>query len=333
MPQLPVVIRGDANAELRGIAALIEQMPVVVQPVIMPLICQQVASTRSYEEFVHVNAVPKVQKRAPGAIGGGRTSIKQTITVDTYEVEMEIDGDSYDDAQMAIYSGIASELAVALILSADELVTTNLVGIGSTLTCFDNQNFYDTDHTWPNGEFTTSQVNYQTGTGVGGDNIENDFYLALNAMQLWKDDRGRLRIPASDLLSTDSLMVHHPVGLNQMMHRVFGATPSGEPFNITSTSAPFSSATAPFMRTSALSGRALHIADGYLTGNSWYVHNVKNAGGFKPFAFLDREGPRVEILAKGTEHFTKNRTVLIKGTRRFGLGVLRPERSQQVYNT
>lgn len=332
MPQLPVVIQGDANAQLRGIAALIESTPLVVQPVLMPQICHQITSTRAYEEFVHVNAVPKVGLFKPGNVGGGRTSIKQTITVDTYAVEMEIAGDDYDDDQINIYSAVAAELASSLILAPDELVTTNLVSKGSILTAFDSQNFYATAHKWPNGQYTTSQVNYQTGTGTGADNIENDFYLAFNAMQNWRDDRGRLRIPIGDLEAPGALIVHHAPALNQMMRRVFGETKGGEPFTVTATSAPFSSATAPFMRQSALGGRCKTISDGYLTGNSWYIHNVQNALGHRPFAFLDREGPKVEILAKGSEHFIKNRTVLVKGTRRFGLGVLCPERSQEIYN-
>lgn len=330
MPVLPVAIRGDANVQLEGIAATLRSMPERVQPSIVPLLCAQIPTKRAYEELVHVSAVPKARKWIEERAGGVIATLKQTIANDTYEVSVEINGDDWDDDRIGAYGPLVQEMMQSLLLAPDELVTTNLIVNGTSGLSYDGVAFYAATHKWPNGEFSTAQLNLQSQTGTAADQIENDFYVALAAMSNWKDDRGRLRIPPADLFGDGALAVHFPAGnatLAQAMNRVFGITKGGDAFDLVVTSG--SGAT----KKSALSGRAQLIPDGYLSSssNAWYLHSIKGSlPSSKPFAFLDREPAHVTILSKGTEHYEKNNSVMILGKRRFGMGYLKPERSQKV---
>ena len=162
---LPVTTRGDTNIQIRGIAATIRNMVNRVQPIITPKLCAIIPSTRAYEQLVHISAIPKPRKwdkqERSGSVVG---TLLQTVTNDTYEVSTAINADDFKDDQIGAYMPIAQELAKSLILFSDELVTTLLVANGHTNTCFDTSNFYDTNHQWPNGQNTTSQVNYQRAT-------------------------------------------------------------------------------------------------------------------------------------------------------------------------
>lgn len=328
---LPVVVKGDANVQLEGIAGVLRSMPQRVQPNISRLLCAQLPSTRGYEELLHVNAVPKARKWIEKRAGGVVATIKQTITVDTYEVSLEIGADDYSDDRAAAYQPLAEEMMMRLLLAPDELVTTVLIAGGTGLTCFDGSAFYATGHKWPGGEYQTNQSNLQTGTGTSADQIEADFYTAKAAMLNWKDDRGVPRIAPEDFMGEGALIVHFSptAAMLQNMNRVFGFTKGGDAFDIVVTGG------GGVARKSALAGQAIMVPDPHLTdATDWYLHSTKSPiSAQRPFAFIDREAPRVTILGKGTEHYEKENTVLILGKRRFGLGVLRPERSQKVNNS
>ena len=320
---MPVTVRGDSNVQLRGIAATLRSMPTQVTPRLVPLVCMPINSSRAFEDLVHVSAVPKVRKWTDERAGGSIATLKQTITNDTYEVSMSINGDDYDDDQIGAYSPVLQELMQSLLLAPDELVTTNLIVGGNSNAGYDGVNFYSTTHKWPGGEFQTNQSNNQTATGQDAASLENDFWTAKNAMVGWKDDRGRLRMPPIDFQGSEAFVVHHSIALSQSMQRVFGLTRGGDAFELQ----PLTDQT-KFPRKSSLAGAAIVVPDGYLTGNTWYVHSVR--GLYRPFAFLDRLPPYVTIFGPGSEHYEKYNEVLFLGKRRFGLGYLKPERSQRI---
>ena len=328
---LDVRIRGDANINLVVMAAMIRNLPNIVSPRLVPKICFNYPSVRAEEYFVHVNAVPKARKWTEERAGGMIASIKQTVTNDTYEVSLGISGDDWQDDQIGLYTPLAQEVMTSLILAADELVVDNLItkAYSPGIACFDGANFYATTHAWPNGEYTTSQVNYNGGTGVSdAGTIETDFYTALAAMQSWKDDRGRPKMYQQAFMDPNNLIVHHSIAVQGMMQAVFDTDKSGAPFNM-----PVGTTNTTTFRQSRACGMAVRVPDPHLTGNTWYLHFT---GGpmlaQKPFVFLDREAPSVVIFSKGSEHYEKYNEVLILGKRRFGLGVLRPECSQMIYN-
>jgi hypothetical protein len=297
----------------------------------MPLICAQIPSTRAYEQIVFVSAVPKVRKWVTERAGGVVATLTEQINNDTYEVSMAISGDDYDDDQVGAYAPIMQEMMVSLLLAPDELVATNLIANGPSTLGYDGVNFYATTHKWPNGNYTTSQSNYPAKSGSDPASIETDFFTARNNIAAWKDDQGRLRIPPGDLSDAEGIVVHHPVALEQAMMRVFDKTPGGDAFDLQPVNANDQT---KFPRKSQLAGRVVRISDPYLDANStttWYVHSIRGVGYNKPFAFLDREGPSVQIFARGSEHYAKYNEVLILGRRRFGLGFLKPERSQAIH--
>ena len=323
-PSLPFVITGDSNVQLAGIRSVIRSTPERVQPILAPRICYMPPSDRGYEEYVFVSAVPKVAKRMVAGKGGIVGTIKQTINNDSYEVEMEIPGDDWDDDRIGAYAPIAQDLANSLMLAPDELVTTQLVARGESLTAFDGIAFYHTAHKWPGGENTTSQLNKQTGTGTDPDDIENDYWLGYNATAGWVDDRGRLKVPGAFLVDPASIIVQHSLALNQAVRRVFGTLRNGDAFDLVVDKGDVT-------RKSALAGEAVDFRDGYLTGNSWYIHFVGGGPTDRPFVLQVREQPQIDVLSRGSEWFKVHKTILIKGSMRFGLGVFKPERSQKIY--
>ena len=323
---LPVRVKGDSNIHLTALAATIRSLPNVVIPRLATRIAYTYPSVRGEEYFVHVNAVPKARKWTEERAGGAIATIKQTVTNDTYEVSMGISGDDWSDDQIGLYTPLAQEMMARLLMAPDELITTDLIANGRTNTGFDGQYFYDTVHVWPNGEYTTSQVNYQSGTGTTAETIHTDFYTALVALQGWKDDRGAPRMYQQAFQDPNNLVIHHSLALTAAMQAVFDLDKSGAPFTLLNE-------TYGTLQSRA-AGLAVRVPDANLSGNSWYIHFT---GGpmvaQRPFVFLDREAPNVTILSKGSEHYDKYNEVLILGKRRFGLGYLRPECSQQVYNS
>lgn len=325
---LSVVVRGDPNIQLRGTAATLRSVVEKAQPRVMPLICAQIPSTRAFEQIVFVSAVPKIRKWVTERAGGVVATLTEQINNDTYEVSMAISGDDYDDDQVGAYAPIMQEMMVSLMLAPDELVTTNLIANAASTLGYDGVNFYATTHKWPNGNFQTNQSNKPGASGQDPASIENDYFTASNAIASWKDDQGRLRIPPGDLEGSEALVVHHPRALEQAMMRVFDKTPGGEAFDLQ----PLADQT-KFPRKSQVAGKVIRISDPYMDQNSttkWCLHSIRGVGYNKPFAYLDREGPSVQIFARGSEHYAKYNEVLILGRRRFGLGYLKPERSQGV---
>lgn len=318
---LPVVIKGESNTQLTAIAALVRSMPQRVQPSLLPLLCTVITSKRASEKMVYSSAVPKPRKwQSAGKAGSRVGTLKYELTPDKYEVSLEIDGDAYDDDEINLYAPLAQQLAQSLVLFPDELISTVLVAGGEAGACFDGANFYAATHKWPEGENKTAQKNLQTGTGVTADKVQDDFYTALAAMQGWLDDRKRLMIPQEELQGSDALVVQHAPALNSVMDSVFGVDKNGAPYDISSGVK------------SKLSGRAATRSDGYLTGNSWYLHSIRGVDGQKPLTYIDREAASVTVLGRGTEHFTKNGTILMTGRCRFGMGYGHPSRSQKIKN-
>ena len=325
---LPVRVKGDSNINLVAMAASIRSLPAIVVPRLVSRLAFTYPSVRQEEYFVHVNAVPKARKWTEERAGGVIATIKQTVVNDTYEVSMAISGDDWADDQIGLYTPLAQEMMARLLLAPDELITTNLISVGTTITGYDGVAFYGTTHVWPNGEYTTAQINYNSGSGTDAEDIQADFYTALAAMQGWKDDRGVPKQFQPAFESAENIVIHHSLALMQPMQQVFDLSKGGQPFNIQS---PVATTGIPSQSRAA--GLATRVPDANLSGNSWYIHFT---GGVmpvqRPFVFLDREAPNVTILSKGSEHYDKYNEVLILGKRRFGLGVLRPESSQQVYN-
>jgi len=323
---LPVRVKGDSNIHLTALVATIRSLPAIVSPRLVNRIAYTYKSIRGEEYFVHVNAVPKARKWTEERAGGVVATIKQTITNDTYEISMAISGDDWSDDQIGLYAPLAKEVMARLVLAPDELIVTDLINNGESLSAFDGQYFYATGHVWPNGEYTTGQSNLYTGTGVTAEAIHADFFGALAVMQAWKDDRGAPKMFQQAFENPENVVVHHAVGLNAAMNAVFGSAKNGEPFSMEIGSAGA-------FRKSQASGMASRIPDAHLSGNDWYMHFT---GGpmeaQRPFVFLDREAANVTILGKGSEHYDKYNEVLILGKRRFGLGMLRPECSQKIDN-
>lgn len=330
-PFLPVTIIGESNTQLSGVAAVIRSAPQRVSPVLTPRICYMPKSVKGSEDIVFVSAVPKVEKREVAGQGGAIGTLKKTITVDSYEVSLEIPGDDYDDDQIGAYSPLAADLAMALQLAPDELVTNNLVEYGTTGTAYDSVAFYATTHKWPGGKSTTSNDNLGTGTGTDEDDVENDYWSAYQRAAAWLDDRDRLKNPPQLLQNPADIIVHYPVNLAKVMDRVFGKTAGGDAFELYHDTGATTD-TVSTVKKSTLAGKATLQMDGYLASNDWYIHFVGGGEADKPFVFLNRQPASVVVLSKGSEHFAKHGTILIKGTMRFGLGYNKPERSQKINN-
>lgn len=327
--EMPVTIRGDKTTQLKGVAATIQSMPLTIGPSLMPLLCNQIPIDRSFADIVFVNAVPKAMPWRTERVGGAILTIKQQITAQTYSVAISVNADDYDDDQVDAYKSIIQNAMQSLLLAPDELITTQIILNGTSINGYDGVAFYGSTHAWPNGEFKTNQSNLVTKSGDDAASIETDFFTARNNMMKWLDDKGRVKNPARDFDGEGTLVVHHPVAISQAVQAVFGITKGGDAFDLQ----PNTDQT-KFARKSQLAGSAIMVPDAYFDANGvtdgMYIHSVKGTGDAKPFAFLDRTPPFVEIFTKGSEYTAINNEVLILGKRRFGLGVLRPERTMKV---
>ncbi|ODC03231.1 head protein [Terasakiispira papahanaumokuakeensis] len=68
-----------------------------------------------------------------------------TITNKKYESTVGVPRDDIEDDEVGIYSPMMQEMGTMAALQPDELAF-GLLGIGHTVTCYDGQNFFDTEH-------------------------------------------------------------------------------------------------------------------------------------------------------------------------------------------
>jgi phage major head subunit gpT-like protein len=118
------------------------------------------------------------------AIGLGKYSID--VVVSRYEATVEIDLDALRDGRGNIYEPRIREIAQNGSRLPYNLVS-DLIARGKTGTCYDGQNYFDTDHS--EGDSGT-QSNKLTGSGTSSSQLEADYYAAKSALMGYKDDKG-----------------------------------------------------------------------------------------------------------------------------------------------
>ena len=91
-----------------------------------------------------------------------------TILNKKFESSVSVPRDAMEDDEVGVYGALFQEMGRAAKAHPDEMVFA-LLKAGLTTTCYDGQNFFDTDHPlYPNSDGTgtaTSVSNYQAGTG------------------------------------------------------------------------------------------------------------------------------------------------------------------------
>lgn len=124
-----------------------------------------IPSTTSESTYAWLGQFPKLREWV------GDRSIKNlevhgyAVKNKLFESTISIARTDIEDDQYGIYSPLIEEMGRASGDHPDELIF-NLLDQGFTTTCYDNQNFFDTDHPVGTGENVTSVSNLQAGAGT-----------------------------------------------------------------------------------------------------------------------------------------------------------------------
>lgn len=115
-----------------------------------------------------------------------------TIANKHWESSLLIKKTDLADDRMGMYGPVMEQLAVEAAYHPDELLYTAMIA-GATETCFDGQNFFDTDHSWGDSGTQDNDLTYAAATGTAPTAAEfrAAFHQARTAMLKYKNDQGK----------------------------------------------------------------------------------------------------------------------------------------------
>lgn len=119
-----------------------------------------VPSSTAQENYGWLGQFPKLREWAGDRQVQNLKAHDYSIKNRKYESTVAVGRDEIEDDQYGVYNPVMQEMGYAAATHPDELVFS-LLADGFNQACYDNQNFFDTDH--PVGDGTTS--NMQSGTG------------------------------------------------------------------------------------------------------------------------------------------------------------------------
>jgi phage major head subunit gpT-like protein len=142
----------------------------------------EVPSTGKQETYGWLGAVPSMKEWTDERVPLGLLGHEFTIVNKDWEATIAVDRNALADDQLSQVKARINSLADEASRHLDELVFT-LLADGFTKTCYDGQNFFDSDH---------SEGNSGTQSNLGSDELSAATYGAARAaMMRFKDDRGR----------------------------------------------------------------------------------------------------------------------------------------------
>lgn len=334
-------VRGDLNATLKDLTAIVEDTVAETRPNLYPLICSvRPDPGAAYTKIPIAANMPFPRKfEAERAKMGKDVTVVQTFTQDTYELTIELDSDLVQDARAYSFSDLVREATIAAKLFPDYQASQAVIN-GYTSKSYDGtNNFYGTTKKFANaGKNNINNTVAQTGTTVPY--LAADVSSAVTQIRTFLDNAGRLLNPVARQ-GQGQLLLQCSVALQQQMNQmVFG---SMIPINVAPTAAPYSGATgvttASGVANNTLQGIADIFADGYLdaaaaagvsgiTSTTFFLHYVGMPQ--RPFVFIEDYPMRVNVLGIGSEHEVKTNKVMICLKHRFVLGYYRFDRSVKV---
>lgn len=237
----------------------------------------EISSDKKKEEYGWLGSTPKMHEFQGERKAYSLNEYGFTVTNKKFESTIAVDQDAIDDD---LYGAI---LMQARMMGADskEYYDEYAVGIlEANGLCFDGQNFFDTDHSFPGG-YSTSQVNYSSSSlALSATNLKT----VINTMMKYLDDKQRL-------LNVKPKVLMVPTVLQWTAEEICS------PKNITS------SATTVADR--LLEGKLKVVVNPYLSNtgdaNAAYYVMDDNYRGLKPMVFQNRKPIQFDQLNKSTD--------------------------------
>jgi phage major head subunit gpT-like protein len=214
-----------------------------------------------------LGASPQMREWVDEKRAMGLNKYSWSITPKRYEASIEVDLDAFRDARFYVYEPRLKEMAQNASRLRYNLISDLIAG-GATANCYDNQYFFDVDHS--EGASGT-QSNKLTATGQSQAQVEADFYSAKSALMGFKDDQG---IPMAPNDFRPLVWVPNNPTLEQKFRVLQGATVISQTSNV-------------------LANAFDLVVDPRLgSGTSWYM--FRTDGVMKSFIVVNREEAKYE---------------------------------------
>lgn len=242
---------------------------------LFPLITTRIPSTGKDEGYGALGGMPGMREWLGERVFNQLRSTEYTLTNRTWESSLSIDRHDIDDDRLNMYGPVAENLGMEAKYHPDELLLELLVAAESTAG-WDDQYFFDTDHSWGDSGSQSNDLSYTPAAGSGNAIVSADFKAAYNnarrALATFKNDRGKL-MNRTIQGSQSGLLVLAPPDLDQV--------------------AVDALITTSYMHTANLGGQnivldapQLKIVNGLTNARKFYVINQNTP--LRPFVFQDR---------------------------------------------
>jgi len=314
--------RWDPNAVLKDLTLIVEDTLVVTRPNLYPLIASVKEADGAYTRIPIANNVAMPRKfEGERSQQGKDVTIVQNYDQQTYELTIDIDADLLKDGKAYDQSDLVREATMSAVQFPDYLMSQAVIN-GSSSLAYDSQDFYVSTalHNFagvPGNAFHNASAN----TGQTVTAISADFGTAVAGIKGVKDSTGRLLNQQRDYTKTD-ILIQAPLSLEMQM-RAFLHN------NFIPVSAPVTnSGTAAVGASNVFVGQADLFLDGYLSGNSWYVHMVSRPQ--RPFVYIEDYPMQVKVLGLDSEFCVNFNKVRIALKHRFVIGYYRTDRSYKI---
>jgi len=254
---------------------------------IYPLICTEIKSNKSLETYDWLGATPKMQEWISERAPKGMLEHNFTVKNKDFEASIKVDRNAIEDDLYGQVTLRAHQLGEEAKRYLDEYISTTVAN-GTVNACYDGQNFFSTSHSegasGTQSNSPSASASYKADTSA---HINAGARLAISAMQLFKNDQGKLA-------GVNPTHVMVPTALQWIFQETFDP-------NVIGASGGSS------VKDVSLKGRLKIIVNPYLTTDGSDVTNsvyyyLDLSKSVKPFIFQNRKEPEFVALDKPDDY-------------------------------
>lgn len=156
-----------------------------------PNICTVAPSDGADEQYGILGAMPSVREYLGTRVYNKLRSGTYTLANKEWEVSLEVEKKDIADDRLSLYDGAVTTLSQRAARHPDKLLMTAIMN-GESTACFDNQFFFDTDHSWGDSGSQSNDLTYAAATGTTPTVAEflASYEQARTAMFGFVDDNG-----------------------------------------------------------------------------------------------------------------------------------------------
>lgn len=182
-------------------------------------------STTKKTRFGVMARVPKMREWNGSRVMNNITEYTHELTAKDYEDSIEVDANAIREDNLGIYGDVLAALGSQARKHPDDLLVTLLQnGHLSTATCYDGQNFFDTDHPIVKGSSGSQQNYWSSGKPLTLDNV-----MSIRAtMAAYKGDDSRPLGVRPNLIVVPPALEHVAIQISKAatIANTAGATPA-----------------------------------------------------------------------------------------------------------